>query len=372
MNEKSRNVVLAVLVLLVIFSLAIFAWVKSPDDYSYSERKQLAKFPELSFKTVSTGKFMSSFETYTTDQFPLRETFRTLKAYSRLYLFNQSDNNDVYQSGNFISKIEYPLNFSSLDYADKKFRNIFEKYLKDAENTKVYLSLIPDKNKFLAEEVGAPKLDYNEFATYLSEKSGDFAQYINIYDLLEKSDYYYTDTHWRQEKILDVAEKLATEMGAKIDTNYTFSKLNNDFYGVYYGQYAIPFKGEEMYYAENDAFKDMKVSYYDNRGQLAEMDMYNMDYAFGRDPYEMYLSGSLSLITIENPNAESDRQLILFRDSFGSSIAPYLTTGYSKVTIVDIRYLASAVLGNFVPDFNNADVLFLYSTLVLNNSSILK
>ena len=98
MNEKSRNVVLAVLVMTVIFSLAIFAWVKSPDEYSYSERKQLAKFPELSFKTVSTGRFMSSFETYTTDQFPLRETFRTLKAYSRLYLFNQSDNNDVFRS----------------------------------------------------------------------------------------------------------------------------------------------------------------------------------------------------------------------------------------------------------------------------------
>ena len=134
----------------------------------------------------------------------------------------------------------------------------------------------------------------------------------------------------------------------------------------------MPLKGEEMYYAENPLFSDMTISYYDNRGQLVEMDMYNMDAAFGRDPYEMYLSGSLSLITIENPNAENERQLILFRDSFGSSIAPYLTTGYSKVTIVDIRYLASAVLGNFVTDFNNADVLFLYSTLVLNNSSILK
>lgn len=372
MSEKVKNITMSVLVLAVIFSLAIFAWVKAPDEYSYSERKQLSKFPTLSLETISSGKFMSNFETYTTDQFPLREKFRTLKAYSRLYLFNQSDNNDVYKSGNFISKIEYPLNYSSIDYADKRFKYLYESYLKDAENTKVYLSLIPDKNKFLASEVGAPALDYNAFAQYLKDKTGEYAQYIDIYDLLDISDYYYTDTHWRQEKIFDVADRIATTMGADIDDNYTYSKLDNEFYGVYYGQMALNLDGEDMYYAENDSFKDMKISYYDAKGKLSEMQMYNMDAAFGRDPYEMYLSGSLSFITIENPNATTDRQLILFRDSFGSSIAPYFTTGYQKVTVVDIRYLASAVVGNFIPDFNNADVLFLYSTLVLNNSSILK
>jgi hypothetical protein len=372
MSEKIKNVTLIGLVLALIFSFAIMAWVRTPDDYSYSERKQLAKFPTLSFKTISSGKFMSDFETYATDQFPTRENFRTLKAYSRLYLFNQSDNNDVYQNGKYISKIEYPLNYNSLDYADKRFKFIYDTYFKNAENSKVYLSLIPDKNKFLADKVGAPKIDYNEFKNYLANKTSEYARFIDIYDLLEIYDYYYTDTHWRQECIWDVADRILTTMGEQIDYNYTYSKLDNEFYGVYYGQYAMPMKGEEMYYAENESFKDMKITSYDAKGNLVEMDMYNMDYAHGRDPYEMYLSGSLSLITIENPNATSDRQLFLFRDSFGSSIAPYFSTAYSKVTIVDIRYMASPVIGAFVKDFNNADVLFLYSTLVLNNATTLK
>ncbi|MBR6635258.1 MAG: hypothetical protein IKL41_06515, partial [Clostridia bacterium] len=79
----------------------------------------------------------------------------------------------------------------------------------------------------------------------------------------------------------------------------------------------------------------------------------------------------ISLITIDNPNAKTDKELVLFRDSFGSSIAPLLATGYSKVTVVDIRYVQSAILGRFI-NFENADVLFLYSTLVLNNSETLK
>ena len=85
----------------------------------------------------------------------------------------------------------------------------------------------------------------------------------------------------------------------------------------------------------------------------------------------MFFSGSLSLITINNPKALNDKNLVVFRDSFGSSIAPLLAMGYSKVTVVDIRYIQSSVLDRFV-DFENSDVLFLYSTLVLNNSETLK
>ena len=81
----------------------------------------------------------------------------------------------------------------------------------------------------------------------------------------------------------------------------------------------------------------------------------------------MFLSGSLSLVTIENPLAKEDRRLVIFRDSFGSAIAPLLISGYSEITLADIRYMHPDNLGKFV-DFGGCDVLFLYSTLVLNHS----
>ena len=85
----------------------------------------------------------------------------------------------------------------------------------------------------------------------------------------------------------------------------------------------------------------------------------------------MFLGGSKSLITIENPDALSDKELIIFRDSFGSSLTPLLIESYSKITVIDIRYIMSSNLGMFV-DFDNQDVLFMYSLPVLNNSSTLK
>ena len=93
--------------------------------------------------------------------------------------------------------------------------------------------------------------------------------------------------------------------------------------------------------------------------------------ADGNDPYEVFLSGPLSLITIENPTTDTEKELIIFRDSFGSAIAPLLAEGYRKVTLADIRYLPTAVLGEYI-DFEGQDVLFLYSTLILNNSTTMK
>ena len=86
----------------------------------------------------------------------------------------------------------------------------------------------------------------------------------------------------------------------------------------------------------------------------------------------MYLCGSKSLITIESPNSLSDKELIIFRDSFGSTLAPLLIESYKKITLVDIRYLQSGFVGRFVEFNGGQDVLFLYSVPVLNNSSTMK
>ena len=96
-----------------------------------------------------------------------------------------------------------------------------------------------------------------------------------------------------------------------------------------------------------------------------------MDKAMGRDPYEMFLSGSLAVITIENPNATTDKELVVFRDSFGSSLVPLLVEGYAKITVFDARYLNEGMIGNYVA-FDKQDVLFIHSTSVINNETAFK
>ena len=96
-----------------------------------------------------------------------------------------------------------------------------------------------------------------------------------------------------------------------------------------------------------------------------------MEKLTSRDPYEVFLSGACAALSIENPKNDSGRELVIFRDSYGSSIAPLLVENYSKVTVLDIRYMNREFIGNFA-SFENADVLFLYSSTLINSSSALR
>ena len=119
---------------------------------------------------------------------------------------------------------------------------------------------------------------------------------------------------------------------------------------------------------ESDLLSQCTVYDYETGKTGSIYDMTKLD---SRDLYDVYLSGAKALLTIENPNAGTGRELVIFRDSFGSSIAPLLLTDYAKVTLVDIRYVQPELLEQYL-DFHGQDVLFLYSTLVLNSSAALK
>ena len=235
-------------------------------------------------------------------------------------------------------------------------------------DAKVYLSVIPDKNYFLAEANGYPALDYQALTDAL-RKQTEFAAYIDLFGTLTADDYYRTDSHWQQENLLTAADTLAAAMGAALpDNRYTEWTLDRPYYGVYYGYAALPMEPDRLTYLTSDLLDTCTVYNYET-GKTGPI--YDLAKGAGKDPYELFLSGSVSLLTIENPNADTDRELVIFRDSFGSSLAPLLVPGYAKVTLADIRYLPSSQMGKYLT-FTDQDVLFLYSAPVLNNSETLK
>lgn len=368
MKDRTKNIVVTVTLALLMFSLSVWCIAKQPDEYSDAERRTLAKMPEITWGSILSADFMSDFEDFTLDQFPMRDFFRSIKAVGEKYIFARKDNNDIYSADGHLSKLEYPMNIPMLDNAAEKFSFIYEKYLSD-KNTNVYFSIVPDKNYYLAEKNGYLSLDYEKLISYMIEKT-DYMTYIDITDKLSIDDYYTTDTHWKQENIVDVAEYIAECMGVRINAEYTENTLDKPFYGVYYGQSALPFKADTIKYLTNDILDKCTVTSYDT-GKPVEKSVYDMEEAYGKDPYEMFMSGSDALLIVDNPNAETDRELIIFRDSFTSSLSPLLVQGYSKITLVDIRYISSSMLGAFI-DFSGSDVLFIYSTMLLNNSLAIK
>ena len=341
-------------------ALALWAWFIPSKQISEAERRPLAQKPAFS------EKFQTEFERYSLDQFPLRDSFRTLKSLFHTGVLGQKDNNGIYLTAGTAVKQEYPLNRDSVNHAIGRFQRIYEKYLAESQ---CFYAIIPDKGYYLGKESGHLTMDYD--ALYAQVAAGlPWAREIDLRPALTGQDYYRTDTHWRQENLLPAATVLCEGLGVTPPRMEDFVKtpLERPFYGVYYGQAALPMEPDTLYLMENDLLSQCTVYDYETGKTGRVYDMTKLD---SRDLYDVYLSGARALLTIENPNAGTDRELIVFRDSFGSSIVPLLLSDYARVTLVDIRYIQPDLLGQFL-DFHGQDVLFLYSTLVLNNSAALK
>ena len=361
-----KKTISLILILALWASLTAYAWFKPASAISDAERRPLEQFPELNGQSLTSGQFMKDFADYAVDQFPLRDGFRTLNAYLTYYLLGKSDNNGIYLHDGYAVKMEYPLDESSVQNAINRFTELYEMYLTDCS---VRFVLVPDKGYYLAEENGYLTLDYSEM--FGKVQSGmPWAEYVDITDCLSVEDYYYTDTHWRQEQILPVAQKLSSALGvtAPKAEDFTVTALERPFYGVYYGQAALPMDPETMYIMESQLLADCTVyNYSDNK----TTNVYDENKLDSLDQYDIFLSGPQSMLRIENPNATTDRELIVFRDSYGSSLVPLLVQDYAVVTLVDIRtnYIMPERLGSFI-EFNGQDVLFMYSSLVLNKNLI--
>jgi hypothetical protein len=357
----------------------ILAFVIAPKQtVSKSERRHLATKPELTISNVLDESFMEKMEEYLLDHFPFRDSLRRIKAYFAYDVLQQNQNNDIYVSSGHASKLEYPLKETAVKRLSEKMKSLKEMYFSDSL---VYYGVVPDKNMFLASDLDYPYIDYNEMGDKLNDYLDD-DKFINI-DLISSltiDDYYRTDTHWKQENLFAVAENIADKLGVSeyvklSNKNFTFNEIN-EFYGVYYGQSALPMEPDTITYLTNDTINAAYVwNIEDNiEGNEVLKPIYQLDKLeadTSLDKYDIFLGGASPLEIIKSPNASTDKRLIIFRDSYTSSLAPLLLEAYSEIDLIDLRYISSNLIGDYV-DFEDADILFLYGVSVINSASGLK
>jgi len=352
-----KNKITVFIFIIYIFTFSILGIIIKDNEISISERRKLQTFPEFTL----TSEYVNKLDKYLLDHFPLRDNFRSIKANFNYHILNKLDNNNIYLKNNYIFKSEYPTNKDSISNFISKI-NIIKENLTEYNNK--YIMIIPDKNYYLNSN-NFLQIDYNYLYNEISKLN---IKNIDIRNIMMLEDYYETDTHWRQEKL----DKVIIEMSKTMDFQY--QKINyqeniyNNFYGVYYGESAINRNPEPLIYLTNDNLNSLRVNYLENKNLHTIYNLNNLD---SLDSYEVFLDGASSYIEIYNDNSISDKELVIFRDSFASSITPLLTEYYQKITLIDNRYINSNNYLNLI-DFTNQDILFMYSTLIINNSSTLK
>ena len=271
------------------------------------------------------------------------------------------DENGMMQVGETWIEDPGELSQSSVESFAKKLNELKGKYLSGASS--VWYSVIPDKSNFAPDTVKA-RLDHNEMISKLTPLLSDW-NYIEIGNLLSLDDYLLTDGHWRQERIVPVANAIASKLGYSVSKG-EFTEKSKDGFSGDYGKYSG--SSEKITWLVSSYTSGSSC---DNFQRPESTLVYDESLLNTSSPYDIFVGGPTPLVTITNPLVTNGKRLVVFRDSFGSSLAPLLLSGYSEITLVDIRYMVSDLLPQYV-DFTSADVLFLYSARVVNNSSMLR
>lgn len=373
--KNKINSILIVSFLNLICSLGLITMFKSPDTISLSERRELKSIPKINYKDITSGKYFTDLENALLDQIPYRDTFRTFKSLNLFYLYRQKDNHKVFIKDGYAAQITYPLSNSKIDLLIKKLNYIKDNYFKNASivddnsnasgnvdkinNINFYTSIVPDKAYYLVKNNEYLLIDYK----YLEDKvASNLPNYISLFSLLNINAYYKTDTHWQNNKLIPVSSKLLEKMQMSNEIKVLNEKTLSPFYGVLYGQSALPLKNDTITYLETD--KTIKTKMYRTNlktGTLEEGKIYVSEYINSNDPYDIFLGGASNVTILDNEEVTNGKTLYFFSDSFGRSLAPLLISKYDKVIIVDLRYIK---MSNFVEKYglnNNSDVLFLYS-----------
>lgn len=75
------------------------------------------------------------------------------------------------------------------------------------------------------------------------------------------------------------------------------------------------------------------------------------------------------MIEITNENAETERELVLIKDSYANSMVPYLVHHYKKIYVFDTRYYKQGPASFIEEHAGVTDVLLLYNMNTLDTDS---
>jgi hypothetical protein len=364
-RSKIGKYIPAVVFLIFIYGMALWFLFSPKTDYSSSEKRYLQKFPDANVEKVLSGEFGSEFETFFADRFPQRNTWVGLNAYTTL----AEGNNGA--SGVYNCKNGYLINkpVSTDNNLDKNVGAVvdFAKTI-DAPTT---VMLVPSTG-YIADDVLPTFHDkYNDDEDISKISSTLSKEKIGFVDLRErfKSEYkngsqlyYKTDHHWTTKGAYTGYQELCKALGiTPIDDSTLKKDSYPDFYGTTYsssGFWLTPPDNIEIWSNPKNSDKNISVKITEGANVKTSGSMYFTDHLKEDDKYPVFIDGNHALTEITNTNAKNGT-ILLIKDSFSHSLAPFLAENYSKVVLVDLRYYKESV-SQLVSAYNPEQVVVLY------------
>lgn len=356
MNKK-YSAFITVLFCLFIFGFGIAQLIIPDRTFSEQENRYLAQFKAPTLSTLKSGAFMESFEDYITDQFPLRDGWIQLKAWCEKTMGKQ-ENNNVYLGTDGATLFAQYTRPSAAELAK---RVAYVNKLADNVDVPVYFALIPDKSYVWADRLpaNAPLVDDGSVLEEAAGLVSDDVNWIDLSDALSGDDTFYrTDHHWTTMGAYRGYIALMTAMNhpdPQLDSEPEL--VADDFYGTTWSSSGAGWIAPDEIHTMV-AGNMFDVTWYHN-GTAEPGKLYDKSYLEKKDKYSMFLGGNQPLCVIRNSGSNGGKLLVI-RDSYADSLAPFLGMMYSEVHLWDLRYNRTS-LQSYIEENGIDEVLVLYS-----------
>ena len=321
---------------LVIVILAIMFFVTPDKAMSQKENRTLTQTPHFSIERLFSGEYTTELATYISDQFPARDMFVSVKAYSELALGKRENNGIIYaQNDILIARDAIKDNRINENLqAIKEFENV--------TGAKVCAAVLPRALDVFAEYL--PHIYPSESDNILWQEYFEFAKKNNItapnlYDeLCEKNNYYHTDHHYNVYGAYQVYDMLGAVLSYKPKelSYFKAKKVSNDFCGT-------SMRASGFYMAPKDEITLLRYDGDDDYTITADgkqIQMYDMSRLSTTDQYAVFLGGNHARVDISK--GEGRPKLLVVRDSFADSLAPLLAIHYDLI-MLDLRYFTDSI-----------------------------
>lgn len=356
-----------------------------PKPFSENENRYLSAFPKLSFESYKDEKFMEGFDEWLSDRFYGREEWIAMKNTADK-LLGKTENNGVFIKNDMMMQIWK--GYDGEVYS--KNLNAVNNFVKNNPKVPCYFMLAPNAQEIYPEnipafaEIGSQK----DFIDKLYSDLDESIKTIDIYSVLKENKdsyiYYRTDHHWTSYGAFLAYGAAADELGytASAYDDFNVEQASDSFRGTLFSKTLDSGITPDVidYYTLKENEPQVKVSVfkdYDTKNGKVNYDEYDSlyfrEFLDVKDKYSSFLGQNSPLVTVENPNAKTDKSLLVIKDSYAHCLVPFLSKEYQKVTMIDLRYINTDFRA-MAPIENYDQMLFVYNVITFSEdeSNLLK
>lgn len=372
-NSRAADIITTVGLLALIYGFALTMLISPDKTFSEEENRVLQTLPHFSMESLTSGKFTKDIASYCTDQMPLRNVFVGTKAVAET-VFTKRENNSVLlgKHGYIIAKADYT-NYAVMDKNISAINTFaaspdFDVTVAIAGRSQdVLFRYMPDvyPSREISDAAFA-NLDQKLTATQI-----DILTPLREHTAAGEYVYYRTDHHWTTLGAYYAYAEIISSYGIEPLPFEYFERetVSDEFYGTTWSKAGMKWiapDSMEFFRFEGD---DRFVCEIVDSGEIIE-GFYERSYLDKKDKYSAFIGGNNGRVKIYADGAEERETLVLIKDSFGHSLAPFLAAHFD-LDVIDLRYYKLSVQ-NVIAEASAEKVLIIYNMDSLVSSDNLK